>query len=365
MRVLHLTPEPPSLTGTGGAARQHHLIERLRDLGHEVTVVAPERPASKFVEGLAALRARPRLVVEGADLPVLAWQAQVFWASMRPRALAGARKADVVVVEHDHAAAWRRELPDVPSVLTLHNVGPRYYGARGFRIEMARFERHDRRTFPLYDRLVAVSQDDAGAARSLADVPVDLVPNGVATDELTPRPEREGPPTLLFTGTMSHPPNAEGIGWFVRRVLPKVPDARLLVVGRDPPERVRRLAGERVDVTGAVPDIAPYFERATVVVVPLLSGGGTRLKILEALAAGRAVVSTTIGAEGLDVVHERDILLADGVDELAAAPNRLLGDPELRRTLATEGRRLVEERYDWRAIGDRLADTLRKATERG
>jgi glycosyltransferase involved in cell wall biosynthesis len=163
---------------------------------------------------------------------------------------------------------------------------------------------------------------------------------------------------------MNHPPNADGIAWFVREVWPQTPDARLLVVGRDPPESVLRLASDRIAVTGAVPDVAPYFARATAVIVPLLSGGGTRLKILEAFAAGRAVVSTSIGAEGLEVSDGRHLLLADGAHAFAEATGRLLADPELRARLAAEARKLVQERYDWRALGDRLEETLRRAAER-
>jgi glycosyltransferase involved in cell wall biosynthesis len=119
-----------------------------------------------------------------------------------------------------------------------------------------------------------------------------------------------------------------------------------------------------VEVTGAVPQIGPYFERATIVVVPLLSGGGTRLKILEAFAAGRAVVSTTIGAEGLDVGHEEHLLVADGAETFAAETTRLLRDGALRARRAGAARRLAEERYDWKILGEQLAEALRKAAER-
>jgi polysaccharide biosynthesis protein PslH len=366
MRVVHLTPEPPSLEGTGGAARQFHLLRRLEELGHEVTVVAPERPASRVAEGMQAFVKRPLLLPEIVSMPVLAWQAQVFWASLRPRALrmVEEKRPDVIAVEHDHAAAWRGDLPrEIPAVLTLHNVGPAYYRRRGLRLEAARFERHDRRTLPLYDRLVAVSEQDAAEARRLADVPVDVVPNGARLQ--APTPEVDGPPTLLFTGTMSHPPNAEGIVWFAREVWPHVPDARLLVVGRDPPESVRRLASDRIEVTGVVADVRPYFARATAVVVPLLSGGGTRMKILEAFAAGRAVVSTSIGAEGLEVSPGKHLLIADGAAAFGEKTRQLVDDGELRTALAAEARTLVEERYDWCALGDRLEETLRRAAERG
>lgn len=340
--------------------RQFHLIRRLGELGHEVTVIEPERPASKIAEGLRALRRRPGVALEAVTLPVLAWQAQIFWESMRERAVEAARRADVVVIEHDHAAAWRRDLPlDVPVVLTLHNRSPTMYRRRGLKLEAARWRRFYGRYLRDFERFVVVSKLDLRH-----DETSDLVPNGVDVEELKPTPEPDGPPTLLFTGTMNHPPNSEGVEWFVREILPRVPEAPLLVVGRNPPESVTKLASNRVEVTGAVPDVRPYFQQATVVVVPLLAGGGTRLKILEAFAAGRAVVSTSIGAEGLEVEHEKHLLTADGATEFADATARLLGDRALRERLTTEARRLVEDRYDWRILGEQLAEALTKAAER-
>jgi glycosyltransferase involved in cell wall biosynthesis len=180
---------------------------------------------------------------------------------------------------------------------------------------------------------------------------------------MRPLPPSAEPATLLFTGTLAHPPNAEGITWFAERAWPLVraraPGARLLIVGRDAGRRVRALGElEGVEFVGAVADMEPSFARATAVVAPLLSGGGTRLKILEAFARGRAVVSTQVGCEGLDVAHERELLVADGAEPFAAAVSRLLDDAPLRERLAANGRALVERTYDWRIVGDRLASVL-------
>jgi polysaccharide biosynthesis protein PslH len=388
VRVLHLTPELPcALGGTGGSTRQFHLLRRLAELGHEVTVVAPvahdqedgasrlgeagielravRRPASRALEGLRALARRPRLALDAAAMPVLAWQAEVFRTSLRPvveRTLAEV-SPDVVTVEHDHAASWAPR--GVPAVLTLHNVSPAYYASRGLGLEARRFARHDRTYLQRYGTLVAVSDRDAEQARRLTEARVEVVPNGVATDELRPAPESGGPPTLLFSGTMNHPPNVEGILWFAREILPRIPGARLLVVGRDPTEAVRRLTADpRIEVTGDVPDIAAYFAHATAVVVPLRSGSGTRPKVLEALAAGRAIVSTRLGAEGLEVNPGTHLLLEDDPARFAEAAGRLLGDAKLRARLTAAGRVLVEERYDWRALGTRLAGVLEGAAGR-
>jgi len=403
VKVLHLTPELPMWPGgTGGATRQFHLLRRLVELGHEVTVVAPvaqgqeagaeglegagirtllaPRPASRAREALAALARRPALAPAALSAPVLAWQVGVFWSTLRPlakRALERERP-DVLSVEHDNAAAWLGDLSDAPpAVLTLQNVGWHYYSNRAaaasgprraaMRAEAGRFRRHNLRHLNGYARLVAMSERDRGDLLDAGiTAPVDVVPNGVASDELLPLAEPEGPPVLIFTGTLDHPPNAEGVAWFADEAWPAIrasrPDARLLVVGRNPPPSVTRLASRPgIEVVGPVPDMRDWYARATAAVVPLLSGGGSRLKILEALASGRATVSTTVGAEGLELEDERELLLADGAERFAAATLRVLDDAELRTGLATTGRELVEHRYDWRVLGEYLARTLEAA----
>ena len=139
------------------------------------------------------------------------------------------------------------------------------------------------------------------------------------------------------------------------------------MVGRHPAREVAALAEQdpTVRVTGEVPDMAPYFLDASIVIAPLRSGGGTRLKILDAFAAARAVVATTVGAEGLDVVDGTHLLIADDPSSFAKATIQLLGDAALRQRLAAGGRRLAEDRYDWQVLGARLAESLRFATADG
>jgi glycosyltransferase involved in cell wall biosynthesis len=399
MRVLHLTPELPCWPGgTGGATRQFHLLRRLVELGHEVTVVAPVpagethrqaeleaagirlrgavRPPGRIGETIGAIARQPSLVTRAATLPVLAWQVSVFWTALRPLALdeIASARPDVITVEHDNAAHWIGDLAgEIPAALVLQNVGRHYYESRAravrgvragwFSFEARRFSRHDGRWLPHYGSLVAVSARDAEDLRATVGGHVEVVPNGVASDELTPVAPSSEPATLLFTGTLSHPPNAEGIGWFADAVWPRLrderPDVKLLVVGRDAPQSVLdldRRAG--IEVVGAVPTMAPYFERATAVVVPLLSGGGTRLKILEAFACERALVSTSTGCEGLAVEDGRELLVADDPERFASATLRLLDDAPLREALAGAGRELAERRYDWRVLGDELERAL-------
>jgi glycosyltransferase involved in cell wall biosynthesis len=298
--------------------------------------------------------------------PLLAWQADVFWTALRarlPREL-----PDVVLVEHDWAAGWWLDLPaGVPAALTLHNLSWEYYEARArssghplMRLEARRFRRHDERYLDRYDLLIAMSEEDRAAVREMSGTRTEVVENGVDTSTFTPGPAPGGPPLFLYTGTMSYPPNAEGLIWLLRDAWPeirrRVPDARLRVVGRGAPEEAQRLAGPEVELTGWVESMAPHFAAATAVLVPILSGGGTRLKVLDAMASGRAIVSTRAGRAGIDV----DLLEADDPVEFAAAAARLAADPALRDRLAAGARERAVEVYDWATLGDRLERHLRE-----
>src|SRR6185436_10855430 len=157
-------------------------------------------------------------------------------------------------------------------------------------------------------------------------------------------------------GSMDWEANVDGVDYFCRRIWPRVqasvPSAKFYVVGRNPHARVTAWASESVEITGRVDSVLPYLEQAAIFVVPLRIGGGTRLKIYEAMAAGKAVVSTTVGAEGLDVNHGQDILLADTEKTFAAAVIDLLQDVELRRGLGEAATRLAAQ-YDWAIIAKR------------
>ena len=181
------------------------------------------------------------------------------------------------------------------------------------------------------------------------------IPTGVDTAYFTPNGSQETPGALVFTGSLDWFPNEDCIVHFGEVVFPRireaVPDVSLTVVGRNPGPRVQRLAAiPGVRVTGTVQDVRPYVAAATLCVVPLRVGGGTRLKIFEALAMGKAVVSTTVGAEGLPLVPGRHFVQADEPAEFANAVVALLRDPARRKALGSAGRRLVEERYSWSQV---------------
>ncbi|MFN3337616.1 MAG: glycosyltransferase, partial [Thermomicrobium sp.] len=178
-------------------------------------------------------------------------------------------------------------------------------------------------------------------------------------------PELAEPDHVLFVGSFRYWPNVDGIRWFTEQVWPRIvrcrPAARLSLVGFDPPAEVRRLGKlPGVVVVGTVPDVRPWLARASVVVVPLRAGSGTRLKLLEALAVGKAVVSTRLGAEGVECEHGRHLLLADEPQEFAECVLSLLASPEQRLALGRAGRRLIMEEYAWERIAEKLLTVYRR-----
>jgi glycosyltransferase involved in cell wall biosynthesis len=186
---------------------------------------------------------------------------------------------------------------------------------------------------------------------------IQVIPNGVDTAAYGAVWQAAGT-DLLFVGSMDYHANEEAVTWFAAEIWPRIADdfpaLNFVIAGRNPSATVRALASERLTVTGTVDDVIPYYQKAFAVIVPLRVGGGTRLKILEAMAAGTPVISTRLGAEGLDVADGEQILFADTPEQMQAAVKRLRADPSLRLRLREAGRILVRERYDWRALGTQL-----------
>jgi glycosyltransferase involved in cell wall biosynthesis len=404
VRILHLTPELPYEPGGGGGrTREYWLCKRLADLGHAVLNISPalpqeveladslrsvgvecwvaRRPATPREEVARAVGADPSVLAAAVARPVRALEMRVFETRMRPLIDRAVRewKPDVVLIGHDMAAAWVSALPPtLPAVLTLHNLTWHWYRSRArvaggvraaaLRAEAVRYRRHVLRLLPRFHAVVPVSTIEADEIRALGLTRVELIPTGVDTEALRPAPEPPAdPPQLLFTGTMSYAPNHEGIRWFADAVWPLVrralPEARLDVVGKDPPDSVRALDGrDGIAVHGFVESMAPFFARAQAVVVPILTGAGIRVKIVEAMSAGRAIVSTSLGWEGLAYVEPgRHLLVADEPAAFADAAVRLLGDPALRERMAADARDLAVREYDWRSLGDRLERVLAEA----
>jgi sugar transferase (PEP-CTERM/EpsH1 system associated) len=233
--------------------------------------------------------------------------------------------------------------------------------------KMIRFERF---CLAKSSRVLTVSEADRiFFSRFIDPSKMTVIPTGVDTDYFLPSTEdEETPDSLVFTGAMDWMPNEDGVVHFLHSVLPlirrEIPNVTFTVVGRNPSDGLRARAAETagVRVTGTVEDIRPYVRDASVYVVPLRVGSGTRLKIFEAMAMGKAVVSTKLGAEGLPVTDGYDLLLAESPDELAEKIVLLLRDPVRRKSLGLRARQLVEEHYSWPMVAAEFDAVLRSMT---
>ena len=274
---------------------------------------------------------------------------------------------DCAVVDHLAPTSY---FPDLPhAIFFQHNVETVIWRRRVehasdplrrayFKLQADRIYRYERRVSRESGRIVAVSHTDAAEMRRLFDVTrVTEIPTGVNIEYfLPPAPPPAPTADLVFVGSMDWLPNVDGVLYFVREILPFIrrqrPGATLAIVGRTPPPQIARLAAEdpAIQVTGTVPDIRPYLWGSAVSIVPLRIGGGTRLKIYEAMAAGIPVVSTTIGAEGLSVNPPRDIRLADTPQHFAAHCLELLNSPETRTCLSRAAREMVSSHFSWEHV---------------
>lgn len=233
-----------------------------------------------------------------------------------------------------------------------------------YRFEQLKMLRFERRLLESGANCLVASEADARYLRGIVPgARLAVVPNGVDTVYFAPAKENDGSFDLVFVGNMAYPPNRDGVLFFYRQVFPSVlrscPEARLVVVGKNPPADILALREDRaVLITGYVSDVRPYLAGAAVVICPVRFGAGTRIKILEAMAMGRAVVSTAIGCEGLDVATGEDILIADHPDEMAAMIVDLLKDREKARRIGLRAVETVRRKYDFGVIGQQLENLL-------
>jgi glycosyltransferase involved in cell wall biosynthesis len=388
LRILVLSPYVPSRS-SGGPVRLHGLVMGLPEWC-DVTVLAFESGIQERDLATRAVRERCREIVTIRNdlfaLPQAAKRALQLRSVLSTRsfdritherapfqaALESVLERspfDIVQIEHSYMAHYA--IPPGPAiVLDAHNVeyevrarsaavtaaGPRkLYDAVNWR----KLRREEERSWRTAAACAVTSARDEATIRKAAPAALTaVVPNAVDTSHFSPGPAQADPLSILFFGTMAYYPNVDAVLFFLREVMPLLrkshPSVRLRIVGSLPPRAVTGLAGPDVTITGYVEDVRPYLERANVVVAPLRIGGGTRLKILEAMAMARPVVSTSLGAEGLAATHGQEILIADSPEQFAAQVGRVLDDVDLTARLGLAARRLVEERYDWKASARRL-----------
>jgi glycosyltransferase involved in cell wall biosynthesis len=280
---------------------------------------------------------------------------------------------DVLVCDFLHPSPNVLPLNFFPKILFQHNVEAvirqRHYQTAGNPLLKAylywdwlRLKRFEGQAARRFDHSIMVSDQDSQTMRQLYGVTsASSIPTGVDVEYFQPRePEADGH-HIVFTGSMDWFPNEDGVQFFVRDVLPLIRqqlEVTFWVVGRTPSEAVARLGREHpnVRVTGTVEDVRPYIDRAGVYVVPLRIGGGTRIKIFEAMAMAKPVVSTTIGAVGLPVSDGENVIMADEPQQMAGNIVRLLQEPRERRRIGDAARTLVVEHYTWEVAARRFSD---------
>jgi sugar transferase (PEP-CTERM/EpsH1 system associated) len=318
-----------------------------------------------------------RYTVDGAPYAVAKYRAAAYRAAL-DRLLA-AQAFDAIVCDFlPPVVNLPRTLP-CPTILFTHNVEAEIWRRHAetaanplsrwlLAQQWQRMLRFEGQALARFDLVLAVSEADGHTFERLypgaLKAPVHVVQTGVDTTYFSPDPAISGRPAhLVFTGSMDWLPNEDGMLYFVREILPRIrqvePEATLSIIGRAPTPAVRRLGEEHgIEVTGRVDDVRPHVAAGAVYVVPLRIGGGTRLKIFEAMAMAKAVVSTTVGAEGLPVTPGRDIVIADEPARFAQAVVHLIRDAGARRRIEDEARRLVVERYDWSAVAQDFEGAL-------
>jgi len=281
---------------------------------------------------------------------------------------------DVAVCDFLDAAVNFPETPGIPTVLFQHNVESEIWRRHAdtatdlvrrsmYKMESAKMLRYEQETVKRYPHVIAVSEHDRGLMEKwVAGSRITVVPTGVDLKQYRPDSSSSpSEPLVMFVGAMDWEPNIDAMEYFCGEIWPsiqaEVPAAKLRVVGRNPDRRVMKLASPFVEVTGTVASVVDHLKQAAAVVVPLRIGGGTRLKIYEAMAMGKAVVSTSVGAEGLDVHRGRDIMLADNPRDFAEAVIMFLRDREHRSRYESAAAALAAQ-YDWPAIGEKFAQVL-------
>ncbi|MBS1850698.1 MAG: glycosyltransferase [Acidobacteria bacterium] len=392
MKILWVKPGKLLPLDTGGKLRTYNILRQL-SLGHQLTYLSYyggtrdenyEREVQEHLPGTITIHAPT------ADSPLgryLDYGRRFFWRApyavsrfTDPRVLAQVtgwfeeRRFDVAVCDFLASALNFPRRLSIPTVLFQHNVESVLWQRRAdfeskwldrtvAKIESAKMDRFEPEQVRRFHHVIAVSEQDRQAMSGMCGGErISVVPTGVDLAKYQYDPTvRPSGPLVVFTGSMDWGANVDGVEYFCQgiwpRVLAQVPQARFRIVGRDPHPRVKKLASATVEVTGTVPSIVDHLREAAVLVVPLRIGSGTRIKIYEGMAMGKATVSTTVGAEGLDVQHQRDILLEDTAEGFAQAVVLLLQNADLRRKYEAAAAATARQ-YDWSVIADRFVEVL-------
>ncbi len=397
MRILWVKAGKILPVETGGRIRSYNILRHLagrndttflsyypgdRDSAYEreLTALFPKAitfPAGARDGGVAALVNYALRFPGRAPYAVSKFTDRVVQRSVLE--IINAQRPDVAVCDFLSASLNFPEPLPLPAVLFQHNVEQALWDRQArheanpvkrvaFTIEAAKMRRYERSAVQRFHHVVAVSEHDRHLMKGMTDPSrITVVPTGVDVTTYRMNANTAQAKRVMFLGSMDWPANIDAVDYFCSDVWPRVlaaePEAKFQVVGRRPPPRITRFASDSVEIVGGVKSVLPHVREASVFVVPLRIGGGTRLKIYEAMAAERAIVSTTVGAEGLEVRNGQDILLADDAASFARDVIALLRDPVRRHAI---GRAAGETaaRFDWSVIALEFEAVLRHTIER-
>ena len=395
-----LSPTLPWPLNMGSKIRVYHVLRELVRAGHEVTLLAlADEPYS--TEDLVALgthcqelrvisvknRPRPKAALKSlisrkpygvAKFESLKFKQVVAQALQKDYSILWVHFMEILVYVSQSYVQEKRPLV----VLDQHNADERFwerYASEGWpwirlfaKINLWRLRGIQASLLKQVDVILSVSKEDADFTRTRLPNPatqVWVVPNGVDTESLRPSDTTERKNCIIFCGSMDVLMNIDAVAWFAGRIFPKVreavPDAEFWIVGRNPAPKVKALASlPGVRVTGEVEDVRPYYAKAKVAVAPFRYGGGTKLKVLEAMALGVPVVATSVGCQGIDVTRGKHLFKEDNEEAFTQRVVSLLKDKNLRCRMAAEARKLVEECYSWNAIMGDVIESLERMVGR-
>jgi glycosyltransferase involved in cell wall biosynthesis len=337
-----------------------------------IDITANTRPARMAVSALGNL---PRLMPLSASI----YESNLM--RQRLRELRQTQRFDLAHFDTIGLAQYLDDVGNLPRVMTHHGAESHMIRRRiqrerspakraYFVYEWLALQRYERRHCPRFDANIVMSEDDGSILKRIApEATFTPIENGVDLDFFTPVPPTANR-ALIFAGRLDQYSNRDGILNFMHTVWPLLrrqhEDAVIHIVGNNPPDALRRMADDdaRVKVHGFVSDVRPFFRDSAAMICPLRDGGGTRIKILDGLALGMPIISTSVGIEGIAVVPERDLLVADSTDEFLHQITRVFTDAALRDRLASNARQLAEERYSWDSLADDLGRLYGELVER-
>lgn len=402
MKILLTLPRPLFPPDTGGKIRSLEIFSRLASRAeiHAVSLADPVRDAVAIGEMKSLFKSYTPVFWRETSRDSLSFYTELLanqFSSLPyfldkfdlPRfrvtvgELLAQQKFDLLFCDFLHSAVPLRTIGFKPKVVFEHNV-EFLLRKRKWQVEEQPLRKFilgtewrktrsiEAQVCQSFDQVIAVSPDDQDTLEQEFGINhLSTLPTGVDADFFRPVDNCSRPGHLVFVGSMDWDPNEDGMVWFMREVYPQVrrqvPNASLAIVGRNPSARLRAIGSKEpsVDITGWVADVRPYLAQAEVVICPLRVGGGTRIKIPEAMAMKKPVVSTAVGAEGLPFCHHREIRIATEANDFAQTVTDLLKNRSLRNSLGIEARERVVRDHSWEAVADKLERTLERVKRRG